>query len=106
MNEAIKKRLEALKKQFGPKTTFCLVELPDGTECETTMDEWYHHRQEWKWQRITKGGDVDAMLLLFAALDDEVAEDSMEKGDMATAARFTASAAHFLAEYERGRASG
>ena len=102
MNESIKKRLEALKAQFEPKTTFCIVELPDGTERETTMDQWYQHRQEWKWKRISKGGDNRALLLLFAALDDEVAEDAMQKGDMETAMEYTRSAARFLAEYERG----
>lgn len=102
MNESIKKRLEALKAQFEPKITFCIVELPDGTERETTMDEWYQHRKEWKWQRISKGGDNRAMLLVFAAIDDEVAEDAMQKGDMENAMHFTAEAARFLAEYERG----
>ena len=51
---------------------------------------------------MSKGGDNRAMLLLFAALDDEVAEDAMQKGDMETAMEYTRSAARFLAEYERG----
>lgn len=102
MNESIKKRLEALKAQFEPQITFCIVELPDGTERETTMDEWFEHRKEWKWQRISKGGDNRAMLLLFAYLDDDIAEDAMQRGDMETAMEYTRSAARFLAEYERG----
>lgn len=102
MNESIKNRLEALKAQFKEEITYCIVKLPDGTEHETTMDEWYRHHKEWKWQRMSKGGDNRALFLLFAALDDEVAEDAMQKGDMETAMRFTASAARRLAEYERG----
>jgi hypothetical protein len=106
MNEAIKKRLAALKSQIVPETCFCLVELPDGTEAEKEIGEWYEHRREWTFKRMSKGKDISAVMLVLAAIDDEVAEDAMEKGDTATAAHFTASAACYLAEYERGRASG
>jgi hypothetical protein len=104
-NESIKKRLAALKSQIEPETCFCLVELPDGTEAEKSMDEWFEHRREWRWKRMTRGGDNAAVLLLLAAINDEVAEDAMEKGDTAAAARLTAESAQFLAQYER-RASG
>lgn len=68
---AIKKRLEALEAQAIPDPTFCLVELPDGTQAEKTMEEWYDHRAEWRWLRITKGGDPCSIYLLFAHLDEE-----------------------------------
>lgn len=103
MNAALKKRLEALERRITPKRAYCIVELPDGTERETTLVEWYAHRNEWKWKRITRGGNVDDICLLFAALDDEVAADAMQKGDTAGAARMTAESARWLAEYERGR---
>ena len=54
---------------------------------------------------MTRGGDVSAVLLVLAAIYDEVAEDAMRKGDTAAAARMTAESAQFLAQYER-RASG
>jgi hypothetical protein len=72
-NESVKKRLAALKSQIEP--CFCLVELPDGTEAEKSMDEWFEHRREWRWKRMTRGGDVSAMRLLLAAIDEEVAEE-------------------------------
>jgi hypothetical protein len=105
MKDSIKARLEALEAHFRPEACYCLVELPDGTEAEKTMEEWYSHRQEWSWKRITRGGGP-AVLLLLAYLDNEVAEDAMQAGNTAAAARFTASAAHFLAEYEKGLAGG
>ena len=104
-NEAIKKRLAALKAQIEPEPCFCMVELPDGTEAEKSIDEWWEHRKEWSWKKMTRGGDVSAVLLVLAAINDEVAEDAMKKGDVAAAARLTAEAAHFVAQYER-RASG
>ena len=105
MNESIKKRISALKAQIEPETVFCMVELQDGTQAEKTIEEWYEHRKEWKWERMTRGGDNAAVMLLLAAIDDEAAEDAMEKGDNAAAARLTAESAQFLAQYER-RASG
>lgn len=102
MTESIKNRIAALEKQLLPESCRCLVELPDGTETETTLEEWYEHRKEWNWKRITSGGDVSAICLILAAIDNEIAEEAYEMGDMANAARLTASAARFLAEYERG----
>lgn len=104
-NESVKKRLAALKSQIVPETCFCLVELPDGTEAEKSIDEWWEHRKEWSWKKMTRCGDVSAVLLVLAAINDEVAEDAMRKGDTAAAARLTAESAQFLAQYER-RASG
>ena len=105
MNATIRKRLDALKSQIEPEACFCMVELPDGTEAEKSIDEWWEHRKEWSWKRMTRGGDNAAVLLLLAAINDEVAEDAMEKGDYAAAVRLTAESAHYLAQYER-RASG
>lgn len=105
MNATIRKHLDALKSQIEPETCFCLVELPDGTEAEKSIDEWWEHRKEWSWKKMTRGGDVSAVLLVLAAINDEVAEDAMRKGDTAAAARLTAESAQFLAQYER-RASG
>lgn len=104
-HDAIRKRLAALQSQIVPETCFCLVELPDGTEAEKSIDEWWEHRKEWRWKKMTRGGDVSAVLLVLAAIYDEVAEDAMRKGDTAAAARMTAESAQFLAQYER-RASG
>lgn len=100
MYTEIRKRLDALKAQM-PQTAYCLVELPDGTQTETTICEWYEHRHEWIWKRITQGGNIADVCLVMAAIHDDCAENFMEKGDTAAAARMTAQAAHFLAEYER-----
>lgn len=100
MYTGIIKRLDALKAQI-PKSAYCLVELPDGTQTETTICEWYEHRHEWIWKRITQGGSIADVCLVLAAIYDECAEDSMKKGDTAAAARMTAEAAHYYAEYER-----
>lgn len=99
---AIKKELADLGERFRSKQCFVLVEDENGKEKETTMREWYDNRHDWRWLKITKGGDNNAIFLLLAALDDEAAEDAMEKGDIEAATQFTASAAHYLAQYERG----
>lgn len=101
MYGALRKRLDALEARIIPEPTYCLVELPDGTQAERTIGEWYEHRHEWTWLRITRGGDAAAVLLVLAAVHDEAAEHFMEKGDTAAAGRMTAEAARLLAEYER-----
>ena len=75
MNEAIRKRLDNLSAQIIPGLCFCLVELPDGTQAEKTMDEWFENRQKWRWLRMTRGGNISAIKLLLAAIDDEVNAD-------------------------------
>lgn len=101
MNEAIKKRLAALKAQIVTEPCFCLVELPDGTEAEKEIGEWYEHRREWAFKKMTRGQDISAVMLVLAAIDDEAAEYAMSKGDVEGAARLTAEAAEFMAQYER-----
>lgn len=105
MNELLKKRVKELEKKLVPEVCFCMVELPDGTEAEKSIDEWWEHRKEWSWKKMTRCGDVSAVLLVLAAINDEVAEDAMRRGDTAAAARLTAESAQFLAQYER-RVSG
>lgn len=100
MTDDLKKRLTALEACLMQDPSYCLVELPDGTEAETTMEEWYKHRQEWRWLKMTSGRD-NAILLLLAAIDEEVAEHAMNEGDTEAAAWMKAEAARFLAEYEQ-----
>lgn len=71
MNGNIMSRLKKLEARNTLEVTWCMVELPDGTERETRMDEWYEHRQEWKWKRMTKGSDPEAVKLLIRYLDEE-----------------------------------
>ena len=101
MNEAIKKRLSELEAVIKPDICFCLVQMPDGRQAEKSIDEWYEHRREWHWLRMTRGSDIGAIMLLLAAIDDEAAEDCMTKGDTAGAAEMSLEAARFVAEYER-----
>ena len=101
MNEPIKKRLSELESVLKPKTCFCMVEMQDGTQAEKPIEEWYEHRHEWHWLRMTRGGNIGAVLLVLAAIDDEVAEHCMQIGDTAGALEMTVEAARFVAEYER-----
>jgi hypothetical protein len=70
MIDTIRKRLEALEAMRNRDPCFCLVELPDGTQTETTLEEWYAHWHEWRWLRMTRGGDNNDVFLLFAAWDE------------------------------------
>ena len=101
MNTALRKRVKDLEKMLKREVCFCLVELPDGMQKETALDEWYNHRKEWRFLRMTVAKDPAAVLLVLADVDDQVAEDALSKGDVAGAMRLTAEAARFLAEYER-----
>lgn len=101
MNKAALKRLDALKARLVPDPCYCLVRLPDGSEAERTMDEWYDHRHEWKWLRMTRGGNETDVLLLLAAIDNYIAEDAMNRGETGKAAELTREAAHYLTEYRR-----
>lgn len=101
MDKAIRKRLSLLELGLKPNTCFCIVKLPDGTQAEKTMEEWYQNSAEWRLIRMTKGGNNAAVMLLLAAIGNECAESAMQAGDVAGAARLTAEAAHYLAEYER-----
>lgn len=103
--DAIRKRLTALKAQLEPETCFCLVTLSDGTEAEKTVDEWFEHRHEWQWKRMTRGGDAAAVQLVLAAWDEAAAERCMQKGDVDGAAQMTKEAAARITQYER-RATG
>ena len=63
----IKKRLAILEAQNLIDVAFCLVKLPDGSEFETDIEEWYKHRKEWAFLRMTRGSDNMCLHLLFAA---------------------------------------
>ena len=63
----IKKRLAILEAQNLIDAAFCLVELLDGSEKEVDVEEWYEHRDEWRFLRMTKGSDNMCLHLLFAA---------------------------------------
>ena len=78
MNEAIKKRLSELESVFKPKICFCMVEMQDGTQVEKPIEEWYEHRQEWRWLKMTRGGDIGAVKLVLAAIDEEAVEHCTE----------------------------
>ena len=101
MNEAIKRRLAELRAKVVPETCFCLVALPDGTEAEKTIDEWWENRDKWIWKRMTRGSNPGAVLLVLASIDEEVAEHCLGAGDTAGAMRFLAEAEQYRADYER-----
>lgn len=101
MNELLKKRIKELKKKIVPEVCFCLVELPDGTQKETTIDDWFEHRKEWEFKKMTVASDPAAVLLVLADVDEQVAEYALSKGDIEGATKMTAEAAEYVKEYER-----
>lgn len=101
MNEDLKKRILALEKRLMPEVCMCLVELPDGTQKETTIDDWFENRKEWEFKKMTVASDPAAVLLVLADVDDQVAEWALSKGDIEGATKMTAEAAQYVAEYER-----
>lgn len=71
MLREVMRRILSLEARAVPDVCFCLVEKPDGTEAEETMESWYEHRHEWQWKRMTRGDDPRVLSLLFAAFDEE-----------------------------------
>ena len=67
----IARRLAAVEALALTDTAFCMVALPDGSEVEVDVEEWYQRRQEWRFLRMTKGADNTCLHLLFAAWSEE-----------------------------------
>ena len=101
MDKAIKKRLSLLEMGLKRDTCFCLVQLPDGSEAEKTIEDWYQHSSEWRFLKMTRGGNNSAVLLVLAAIGNECAETAELSGDSEAAARLTAEAEGYLSEYKR-----
>lgn len=99
--DAIIKRLDDLKAKITPETCYCLVKLPNGEEKETTVEEWYENRREWDWKKMTRGGNIDAVLLVLAAIDEEAAEYATEIGDNLGAARLMDEVEQYLSHYNK-----
>ena len=102
MDKAIKKRLSLLEMGLNRETCFCLVQLPDGSEAEKTIEDWYQHSSEWRFLKMTReSGNSSAVLLVLAAIGNECAEEAELLGDSEAAARLTAEAEGYLSEYKR-----
>lgn len=101
MDKAFKKRLDLLENGLKPETCFCLVTLPDGTQTEKTVEDWYQNSASWHFVRFTRGGSISAVWLLLATIGQECAESAREAGYHESAERMTAEAENCLAQYKR-----
>lgn len=97
-----KKELALLKSRVQPPAVSrCLVDLPDGTQKETTIEEWFDHRKEWTFKRMTRNSDPAAVMLVLANADEEVAEWCTRQGDAEGAKRMLEEADNYVSEYRR-----
>lgn len=84
MKEQLKKARQ-LKKCRLKGDTWVLVQMPDGSEKEMTVQEWHKHHRSCTWIRITRGhdptmNDLDCLLSQgYEAAREEVTRIESEK---------------------------
>ena len=79
MTESIRKRLSALEARQELTGAFCLVSLPDGSTQEVSVAEWLEHRQEWTWERMTKG-NVAPVYFMLLHLTESIIDQTISDG--------------------------